>query len=103
LKAGRWKGGAAAVFFCEEDVVVLARIEGWVEIDKVDRPVGDVVVQDFQVVAVVELVLLFFYRRGCRRAWIPNLYAGGVVRAMRKALSGAYPASSARWGMRRGR
>lgn len=36
--------------------VVLTGIEGWVEVDEVDGLVGDVVAEDFEVVAVVELV-----------------------------------------------
>lgn len=57
-------GGAAAVFFGEEDVVVLAGVDGWIEVDQVDRLVGEVAAQDFEVVAVVELVLRV--GRGCR-------------------------------------
>ena len=50
-------GGAGAVLFGEEDVVVLAAIEGRVEVDEVDRFVFDVAAEDVEVVAVVELVL----------------------------------------------
>ena len=46
-----------AVFFGEEDVVVLAGVEGRVEIDEVNRLVADVEPEDFEVVAIVELVL----------------------------------------------
>jgi hypothetical protein len=50
--------GLRAVFFGEEDVVVLPRVEGRVEIDEVDGLVLDVALEDFVVVAVVELVFL---------------------------------------------
>lgn len=36
--------------------MVLAGVEGWVEVDEVDGLVGEVVAEDFEVVAVVELV-----------------------------------------------
>ena len=48
--------GLGAVFLGEEDVVVLAGVEGRVEIDEVDGLVLDVALEDFEVVAVVELV-----------------------------------------------
>ena len=48
--------GLRAVFFGEEDVVVLPRVEGRVEVDEVDGLVLDVALEDFVVVAVVELV-----------------------------------------------
>ncbi len=48
--------GVGAIFFGEEDVVVLPRVEGRVEIDEVDGLVLDVALEDFVVVAVVELV-----------------------------------------------
>jgi hypothetical protein len=50
--------GLGAVFFREEDVVVLAGVEGRVEIDKIDGLVLDVELEDFEVVAVIELVFL---------------------------------------------
>ena len=50
--------GLGAVFLGEEDVVVLAGVEGRVEIDEIDRLVLDVALEDFEVVAVVELVFL---------------------------------------------
>ncbi len=59
FEGGNLGGGAAAVFFGEEDVVVLAGVEGWVEVDEVDGLVRDVVAEDFEVVAVVELVFGF--------------------------------------------
>jgi hypothetical protein len=54
--------GLRAVFFGEEDVVVLAGVEGRVEVDEVNRLVGDVALEDFEVVAVIELV--FFLGHG---------------------------------------
>lgn len=50
--------GAGAIFFGEENVVVLAAVEGWVEVDEIDRLVLDVLAEDGEVVAVKELVLL---------------------------------------------
>jgi hypothetical protein len=50
--------GAGAVFFGEEDVVVLAAIEGRVEIDQVDGFVLDVLAEDAKVIPVIELVFL---------------------------------------------
>jgi len=41
----------------EEDAVVLAAVEGRVEVDEVDGPVLDVLAEDGEVVAVIELVL----------------------------------------------
>src|ERR1035441_7083521 len=43
--------GAGAVFFGEEDVVVLAAVEGRVEVDEVDGLVLDVFAEDAEVVA----------------------------------------------------
>ena len=57
LKGHDLRGGAGAVALGEEDVVVLAAVEGRVEIDEVDGLVLDVLAQDDEVVAVVELVL----------------------------------------------
>jgi hypothetical protein len=51
-------GGARAVALGEEHVVVLAAVEGRIEIDEVDRLVVDVLAQDSQVIAVIELVFL---------------------------------------------
>jgi hypothetical protein len=42
----------------EEDVVVLAAVEGRVEVDEVDGFVLDVLAEDAEIVAVIELVLL---------------------------------------------
>jgi hypothetical protein len=39
-------------------IVNLAGVEGWVEVDEVGGLVGDVVAEDFEVVAVVELVFV---------------------------------------------
>jgi hypothetical protein len=47
-----------AVFLGEENVVVLAGVEGRVEIDEIHRLVLDVALEDFEVIAVVEIVLL---------------------------------------------
>jgi len=57
FEGGDLRGGASAVLFCKEDVVVLTGVEGWVEIDEIDGCVGNVVAEDLKVVAVVELVL----------------------------------------------
>jgi hypothetical protein len=46
----------SAYGFGEEDVVVLAGVEGRVEVDEVDGGVGDVAAEDFEVVAIEELV-----------------------------------------------
>jgi hypothetical protein len=54
-----------AVFFGEEDVVVLAGVEGRVEVDQIDGLILDVTLEDFEVVAVVELV--FLVRHGLGR------------------------------------
>jgi hypothetical protein len=51
-----------AVLFREEDVVVLAGVEGRVEIDEVHRLVLNVALEDFEVVTVIELV--FFGSHG---------------------------------------
>ena len=48
--------GLRAVSFGEEYVVILPRVEGRVEVDEVDGLVFDVALEDFVVVAVVELV-----------------------------------------------
>ncbi len=58
FEGGDLGGGAGAVFFGEEDVVVLAGVEGRVEVDEVYGGVGDVVAEDLEVVAVVELVFV---------------------------------------------
>jgi hypothetical protein len=49
---------AGAILFGEEHVVVLAAVEERVEINEVDGFVPDVLAQDFEVVAVIELVFL---------------------------------------------
>ena len=56
LEGGDLGGGARAVLLGEEDVVVLAGVEGRVEVDEIDRLIGDVVAEDGEVVAVEELV-----------------------------------------------
>ena len=52
------RGGAGAVALGEEHVVVLAAVEGRVEVDEVDGLVLDVLAQDGEVIAVIETVLL---------------------------------------------
>lgn len=44
--------------FRQEDVVVLAGVEGRVEVDEVDGLVGDVLAEDLEVVSVVELIFI---------------------------------------------
>jgi hypothetical protein len=46
------------ILFGEEDVIVLAGVEGRVEVDKVDGLVRDPFAQDLEVVAVVEFVFI---------------------------------------------
>jgi hypothetical protein len=64
FEGGDLGGGTGAVLFREEDVVVLAGVEGRVEVDEVDGGGGDVVAEDGEVVAVVELVLCGILERG---------------------------------------
>jgi len=45
-------------FFGEEDVIVLAAVEGRVAVDQIDGFVLDVLAEDTEVVAVVELIFL---------------------------------------------
>ena len=52
------RGGFGFVVLFEEHVVVLAAVEGRIEIDEVNRLVLDVLAQDGQVVAVIEAVLI---------------------------------------------
>ena len=54
--------GLGAVFFGEEDVVVLAGVEGRIEVDEIDGLVFNVAPEDIEVVAVVELA--FFGAHG---------------------------------------
>ena len=56
LEGGDLGGGARAVLLREEDVVVLAGVEGRIEVDEIDGLAGDVVAEDGEVVAVEELV-----------------------------------------------
>src|SRR5271157_2757788 len=51
------RAGTGAVFFREEDVVVLAAVERRVEVDEVHRLILDVLAQDLEIVAVIEFVL----------------------------------------------
>lgn len=53
-----WELERGAVLFGEEHVLVLAAVEGRVEVDEVDGFVLDVLARDFEVVAVIELVFL---------------------------------------------
>jgi hypothetical protein len=62
LKSHDLGTGAGAVFFGEEDVVILSAVEGRVKVDEIDRLVLDVLTEDGQVIAVIELILL----HGCR-------------------------------------
>ena len=56
FEGGDLGGRAGSVLFGEEDVVVLAGVEGRVELDEVYGGVGDVVAEDLEVVSVAELV-----------------------------------------------
>src|SRR6266852_8634265 len=47
-------GGFGAVFFMEEGVVALGRIEGWIEVHQVHRLVLQIAAHDVEVVAVIE-------------------------------------------------
>jgi len=58
--------GLGTVLLGEEDVIVLAGVEGRVEIDKVHRLVLDVSLEDFKVIAVIELVFLGRHGIGVR-------------------------------------
>jgi hypothetical protein len=68
VRGGPGGAGLRAVFFGEEDVVVLTGVEGRIEVDEVDGFVLDVELEDFEVVAVVELVLLGGHLFGMRVA-----------------------------------
>ena len=50
--------GLRAVFLGEEDIVVLAGVEGRVEIDEIDRLVLHITLEDFKIVTVIELVFI---------------------------------------------
>ena len=56
-ESGNLGGGLLAALFLEEDVVVGVGVEGRVEVDEVNAGVGDVITQDFEVIAEVELIL----------------------------------------------
>src|SRR5439155_10201332 len=64
------RGGAGAVAFGKEHVVILSAIERRVEIDQVNRLVINVLPQDGQVVAVIKLI---FPHRKLILAWIPSV------------------------------
>jgi len=51
-KASSW-ASVATRLVAEDDVVVAIRVEGRVEVDQVDRGIGQVATQDVEVVAVV--------------------------------------------------
>lgn len=80
-------GGAGAVFFGEEDVVVLIAFERRVEIDEVDGFVSDVAAENVEVVAVIELIHvsgLYRKTRGMREVIgneLNNEYLARVKRA----------------------
>ena len=57
LEGGNLGGRLLAALFLEEDVVVGVGVEGRVEVDEVNAGVGDVIAQDFEVIAEVELIL----------------------------------------------
>jgi hypothetical protein len=50
--------GLGAVLFSEEDVVILAGVEGRVKIDEVYGVVLYVALEDFEIVSIVEVILL---------------------------------------------
>ena len=54
--------GTGAVFFGEEDVVVMAAVEGRVEVDEVDGLVLEVLAEFAEVVAVIEIELVLLHR-----------------------------------------
>jgi hypothetical protein len=57
LEGANLRAGLRTIFLCEEDVVILAGVEGRIEIDEVYGLILDVLLQDFVIVAVIELVL----------------------------------------------
>ena len=70
FEGGDLGGRAGAVLFGEEDVVVLAGVEGWVEVDEVYGGVGDIVAEDLEVIAVVELVFLGRHSSRMVAGWV---------------------------------
>jgi hypothetical protein len=60
--------GLRAVPLREQNVIVLPRIERRVKVDKIDRLVLDVTLENLVVVAVVELIFLRCHRIGMRLA-----------------------------------
>ena len=48
--------GLLPLWAVEEDVVILVAVEGWIQVDQVDRFAGDMLPQDDQVVTEVKLV-----------------------------------------------
>src|ERR1700674_577055 len=65
--------------FGEEHVVVLAAVEGRVEVDEVYRLVLDVLTQDFEIVAVIELIFLHWGKILTRIGGLRNCSSGCVV------------------------
>ena len=62
------RAGLGAVFLGKEDVVILAGVEGRIEVDEVYGLGAHVALEDFVVVAVVELVLFLGHGFGVRVA-----------------------------------
>ena len=48
------RGGGGAVLFLKEGVVILRAVEGRIEIDEIDRLIGEVAPKDVEIVALVE-------------------------------------------------
>jgi hypothetical protein len=86
--------GLGAVFFGEEDVVVLAGVEGRIEIDKIDGLVLDVELEDFEVVAVIEPIFERVHGIGLRvtqgGGWGAGLRAAGKGLILRGKTRKAY-------------
>jgi len=84
--------GASAVLLGEEHVVVLAAVEGRVEVDEVYLLVVEVLAQDFEIVAVIELVFLHWGEilarigrlRNCSSVCVVGM-PGGVIVARAEA------------------
>jgi hypothetical protein len=62
LEGANLRAGLGAILFCKQNVVILARIERRVEVDKVYGLVFDVALEDIEIVSVIELVLLSGHR-----------------------------------------
>ena len=72
----------------EEHVVVLAAVEGRVEVDEVDGFVLDVLAQDFEAVAVIELVFLHRGKIVARTGRLRNCWSVCVLKISRSIWSG---------------